>query len=177
MFQLRGQNAAAAGKCPCKPLLLPRRITDGSLANALNLKHDMAGSGSGSERSSPPDTPSSRFAPSRLGSGRLNSADGGKPRPLSSGRSSSPGSVAAKSFALRQPSNSASTAEAGDEFSLPAIPGIPTPRTADIFTSLSNLVAKTPSRPGSPLQRSNSRSPHLAGPTTSVLPSIPDGSF
>ena len=166
-------NAAGVGRCPCKPLLLPRRITDGSLANVLNLKHDMAGSGSGSERSSPPDTPSSRFAPSRLSSGRLNSVGGGKPRPLS-GRSSSPVNAATKSFALRQASNLASSGEAADEFSLPAIP---TPRTADIFTSLSTLVGKMPSRPGSPLQRSNSRSPHLSGPTTSVLPPVPDGSF
>ncbi len=155
-----------AGRCPCTPLLLPRRITDGSLANASNLKHAMD-SPSSSALPSPPGSASSRSRPS---SGRLDSraslrgldrhvALSGKSRPPSAGSS------ALHASAVRH-----SDSPPPDGLQLPPL-GVA--KSTDIFTSLSSLVAKSPPRPGSPLQRNMSRGSHLAGPTTSTLPPIP----
>ncbi|DBB10139.1 TPA: hypothetical protein ACH3X3_001723 [Trebouxia sp. C0006] len=156
-----------AGRCPCTPLLLPRRITDGSLANASNLKHAMD-SPSSSTLPSPPGSASSRSRPS---SGRLDSraslrgldrhvALSGKSRPPSAGSS------ALHPSAVRH----SDSPPPEDGLQLPPL-GVT--KSTDIFTSLSSLVAKSSPRPGSPLQRNMSRGSHLAGPTTSRLPPIP----
>ncbi|DBA73022.1 TPA: hypothetical protein ACH3X2_009967 [Trebouxia sp. C0005] len=156
-----------AGRCPCTPLLLPRRITDGSLANASNLKHAMD-SPSSSTLPSPPGSASSRSRPS---SGRLDSraslrgldrhvALSGKSRPPSAGSSALHASAVTHS----------DSPPPEDGLQLPPL-GVA--KSTDIFRSLSSLVAKSPPRPGSPLQRNMSRGSHLAGPTTSTLPPIP----
>ena len=163
------QYVRGAGRCPCSPLLLPRRITDGSLANAWNLKHAME-SPSSSTLPSPPGSAASR---SRPGSGRLDSRDSirmldrqatlsGKLRPPSAG--TSPLQASARQSGSPLP-------EEGLQ-----LPPIASARSTDIFASLTSLVAKSPPRPGSPLQRNMSRGSHLAGPTTSTLPPIPDSS-
>ena len=162
------KHVHGAGRCPCSPLLLPRRITDGSLANAWNLKHAME-SPSSSTLPSPPGSASSRSRPS---SGRLDSRDSirmldrqatlsGKSRPQSAGTS------ALQTSAARQ----SGTPPPEEGLQLPPIGAA---RPTDIFASLTSLVAKSPPRPGSPLQRNMSRGSHLAGPTTSTLPPIPD---
>ncbi len=150
------------------PLLLPRRITDGSLANASNLKHAMD-SPSSSTLPSPPGSASSRSRPS---SGRLDSraslrgldrhvALSGKSRPPSAGSS------ALHASAVRH--SDSPPPEEGLQ-----LPPLGVTKSIDIFTSLSSSpVAKSPPRPGSPLQRNMSRGSHLAGPTTSTLPPIP----
>ncbi|KAL0031101.1 hypothetical protein WJX77_003837 [Trebouxia sp. C0004] len=156
-----------AGRCPCTPLLLPRRITDGSLANASNLKHAMD-SPSSSTMPSPPGSASSRSRPS---SGRLDSraslrgldrhiAHSGKSRPPSAGSS------ALHASAVRH--SDSPPPEDGMQ-----LPPLGVAKSTDTFTSLSSLVAKSSPRPGSPLQRNMSRGSHLAGPTTSTLPPIP----